>query len=77
MVDSSANLLKRHPHNGRFSGTSCRAHRNSDKSLGISRLRDKEKEANLEANPDYPASRFHCEFYKDSPSIARRKTAKD
>ena len=33
---------------------SCRAHRNSDKGLGTSRLRDKEKEVNLEANPDYP-----------------------
>ena len=74
--DSSANLLRRHPHNGRFSGASCRSHRNSDKSLGISRLRDKEKEVNLEANPDYPISRFHCKFDKDAPSFARRKTAK-
>ena len=54
---------------------SCRAHRNSDKGLGVSRLRDKE-EANLEANPDYPVSRFHCKFDKDAPSIARTKTAK-
>ena len=70
--DSSANLLRRHPHNGRFSGASCRAHRNSDKGLGIFRLHDKEKEVNLEANPDYPTSRFHCKFDKDAPSIARR-----
>ena len=74
--DWSANLLRRHPHNGRFSRASCRAHRNSDKGLGISRLRDKEKEANIEANPDYPVSRFHCKFDKDAPSVARRKTAK-
>ena len=72
----SANLLRRHPHNGRFSRASCRAHRNSGKGLGVSRLRDKEKEVNLEANPDYPISRFHCKFAKDAPSIARRKTAK-
>ena len=74
--DSSANLLRRHPHNGRFSRVSCRSHRNSDKGLGISRLHDKEKEVNLGANPDYPISRFHCKFDKDAPSIARRKTGK-
>ena len=74
--DSSANHLRRHPHNGRFSGASCRSHRNSDKGLGISRLRDKEKEVNLQANPDYPISRFHCKFDKEAPSTARRKTAK-
>ena len=74
--DSSTNLLRRHPHNGRFSGASCRAHRNSGKGLGVSRLRDKEEEVILEANPDYPVSRFHCKFDKDAPSIARRKTAK-
>ena len=72
--DLSANLLRRHPHNGRFSGASCRSHRNSDKGLGISRLRDEEKEVNLETN--YPIFRFHCKFDKDIPSIARRKTAK-
>ena len=54
----------------------AKAHRNGDKGLGISRLRDKEKVVNLEANPDYPISRFHCKFDKDAPSIARRKTAK-
>ena len=74
--DSSTSLLRRHPYNGRFSGASCRAHRNSDKRLGISRLRDKEKEVNFEANPDYPISRFHCKLDEDAPSIARRKTAK-
>ena len=74
--DSSTNLLRQHPHNGRFSGVSCRAHRNSDKDLGISRLRDKEKEVNLGTNPDYPVSGFHCKFIKDAPSISRRKTAK-
>ena len=74
--DSSTDLLRRHPHNGRFSGASCRAHRNSDKGLGVSRLRDKEEEVSLEANPDYPVSRFHCKFDKDAPSIARRKPAK-
>ena len=57
--DSSANRLRQHPHNGRFSGVSCRGHRNGDKGLGISRLHDKKKEVNLEANPDYPVSRFH------------------
>ena len=74
--DSSTNLLRRNPHNGRFSRLSCRAHRNSDKGLGASRLRDKEVVVNLEANPDYPVSRFHCKFNKDTPSLARRKTAK-
>ena len=74
--DLSANLLRRHPHNGRLSGASCRAHRNSDKGLGISRVCDKEKEVNLEANKDYLVSRFHCKFDKDAPSIAGRKTAK-
>ena len=61
--DSSANLLRRHPHNGRFSGASCRAHRSSDQGLGISRLCDKEK-VNLETSPDYPVSRFHCKYDK-------------
>ena len=45
----------------------------------ISRLRDKEKEVNLEASPDYPdypVSRFNCNLDKDAPSIVRRKTAK-
>ena len=45
----------------------------------ISRLRDKEKEVNLEANPDYPdnpVSRFNCKLDKEAPSIVRRKTAK-
>ena len=42
----------------------------------ISRLHDKEKEVNLETNPDYPISRFHCKLHKDAPSILRRKTAK-
>ena len=42
----------------------------------ISRLHDKEKEVNLETNPDYPVSRFHCKLHKDAPSIVRRKTAK-
>ena len=74
--DSSTNLLRRHPHNGRFSRASCRAHRNSDKGLGVSRLCDKEEEVIPEANPDYPVSRFRCKFDKDAPSIARRKTAK-
>ena len=74
--DSFTNLLRRHPHHGRFSRASCRAHRNSDKGLGVSRLRDKEEEVNLEANPDYPVSRFHCKFNKDAPSTARRKTVK-
>ena len=62
--DSSTNLLGRHPHNGRFSRASCKAHRNSDKGLGVSRLCDKEKEVILEANPDYPVSRFHCNSIK-------------
>ena len=57
--DSSVNLLRRHPPNGRFSEASCRAHRNSDKGLGISMFCDKKREVNLEANPDYPISRFH------------------
>ena len=35
----------------------------------ISRLRDKEKEVNLEANPDYPVSKFHCKLDKDAPSF--------
>ena len=74
--DSSANLLRRHPHNGRFSGASCGAHRNSDEGPGISRLRDKEKEVNLGANPGYPVSRLHCKFATDAPSIARKKPAK-
>ena len=42
----------------------------------ISKLHDKEKEVNLETNPDYPVSRFHCKIYKDAPSIVRGKTAK-
>ena len=42
----------------------------------ISKLRDKEKEVNLETNPDYPIPRFHCKIYKDAPSIVRGKTAK-
>ena len=42
----------------------------------ISRLRDKEKEVNLETNPNYPVSRFHCKLHKDAPSIVKRKTAK-
>ena len=41
----------------------------------ISRLRDKEKEVNLETNQDYPVSSFHCKIYKDAPSIVRGKTA--
>ena len=72
--DLSVNLLRQHSYDGRFSRASCRAHRNCDKGLGISRLHD--KEVNLEANPDYPVSRFHCEFDKDVPSIARKKPAK-
>ena len=62
--DASTNLLIRHPHNGRFFGASCRAHRNSDKGLEVSRLHDKEKEVNLDANPAYPVSRFHCKLIK-------------
>ena len=45
----------------------------------IARLHDKEKEFNLEANPDYPdypVSRFHCKLDKDAPTILRRKTTK-
>ena len=42
----------------------------------ISRLRDEEKEVNLETSPDYPVSRFHCKLHKDAPSIVRKKTAK-
>ena len=42
----------------------------------ISRLHDKEKEVNLETNPDYPICRFHCKLHKDAPSIVRRETAK-
>ena len=45
----------------------------------ISRLSDKEKEVNLEANPgypDYPVSRINCKPDKETPSIVRRKTAK-
>ena len=72
--DSSTNLLRRHPHNGRFSGASCRAHRNSDKGLGVYRLRDKEEEVSLEANPGYPVSRFHCKFDKVC-SISSKKCA--
>ena len=52
-----------------FSGASYRAHRNSGKGLGISGLRDKEKEVNLEANSDYPVSKFQCKFDGDAPSI--------
>ena len=44
--------------------------------VAISRLDDKEKEVNLETNPDYPISRFRCKLHKDAPSIVRRKTAK-
>ena len=52
--DSSANLLSRHLHNGRFSRASCRAHRNSDRVLESPGFVIKKKKSILKSTQTIP-----------------------